>query len=297
MQTLPLQGFAKGPDVDNSSRFNEVGAGYFKTMGVPLIAGREFTQSDLKGGQKVAIVNETFAKKFTLGRNAVGTLMGDDGPKGTLDTEIVGLVQDAKYNDVKDAPPPLYFSPYMQDDQLGDMNFYVRTNADTGMTMTAIRKALAELDANLPIQDLRTMADQVKDNTSIDRMIGTLSTAFAVLATMLAAIGLYGVLAYTVSQRTREFGLRMALGADPSHVRFMVLKQVAIMTLIGGTAGVGITLYVGRLVESLLYQMKGRDPWVLVISVTLLAAIAMLAGLLPAIRASRIDPMKALRYE
>lgn len=295
--SVQVQGFAKGPDVDNSSRFNEVGAGYFKTMGVPLIAGREFTQSDLKGGQKVAIVNETFAKKFTLGRNAVGTLMGDDGPKGTLDTEIVGLVQDAKYNDVKDAPPPLYFSPYMQDDQLGDMNFYVRTNADTGMTMTAIRKALAELDANLPIQDLRTMADQVKDNTSIDRMIGTLSTAFAVLATMLAAIGLYGVLAYTVSQRTREFGLRMALGADPSHVRFMVLKQVAIMTLIGGTAGVGITLYVGRLVESLLYQMKGRDPWVLVISVTLLAAIAMLAGLLPAIRASRIDPMKALRYE
>lgn len=294
--SVQVQGFPKGPDVDNGSRFNEVGAGYFKTMGVPLIGGREFTQADVKGGAKVAIVNQAFAKKFNLGRDAVGKLMGSGGDD-KLDTEIVGLVQDAKYSEVKQVVPPLYFSPYMQDDQLGDMSFYVRSNADAGATMKAIQRVMAGIDHDLPLEDLRTMDDQVKQNVFLDRMISTLSTAFAILATILAAIGLYGVLAYTVAQRTREFGLRMALGADPARVRFMVLKQVAIMTIIGVIAGVGITLYVGKLVESLLYRMQARDPWVLTISVVLLAAIAMLAGLLPAIRASRIDPMKALRYE
>jgi len=293
---VQVQGFPKGPDIDNNSRFNEVGAGYFKTMGVPLIAGREFAHSDVKGGAKVAIVNEAFAKKFNLGRDAVGKLMSSDG-NDKLETEIVGLVQDAKYSQVKDAVPPLFFAPYTQDDQLGDMNFYVRSNLETGALMNAIRQAMADIDRDLPLQDMRTMTEQVKDNTALDRMISTLSMAFAVLATVLAAIGLYGVLAYTVSQRTREFGLRMALGADPARVRFMVLKQVAIMTAIGAPLGIGITLYVGKLVESLLFQMKGRDPWVLVASVVLLTVIALVAGLVPAIRASRIDPMKALRYE
>jgi predicted permease len=293
--SVQVQGFPKGPDVDNGSRYNEVGAGYFRTMGVPLIAGREFARADVKGAAKVSIVNEAFAKKFNLGRDAVGKLMSSDGD--TLDTEIVGLVEDAKYNDVKDAVPPLYFSPYMQDDQLGEMTFYIRSNADASATMKSIQRVMTDLDRDLPVQDLRTMDEQVRQNVFLDRMISTLSTAFAVLATVLAGIGLYGVLAYTVAQRTREFGLRMALGAAPSRVRFMVMKQVAIMTVIGGIVGVGITLYVGRLVQSLLYKMQGRDPWVLSVSVVLLAVIAMLAGLLPAIRASRIDPMKALRYE
>lgn len=292
---VQVQGFPKGPDVDNNSRFNEVGAGYFKTMGVPLISGREFTRADVKGAGKVAIVNEAFAKKFNLGRDAVGKLMASDGD--TLDTEIVGLVQDAKYSEVKDTVPPLFFSPYMQDDQVGEMSFYVRTSADPSATMKAIQTALAELDRDLPLEDLRTMAEQVKQNVFLDRMISTLSTAFAVLATLLAAIGLYGVLAYTVAQRTREFGLRMALGADPARVRFMVLKQVALMTLVGGTVGVVIVYNVGKLVESLLYKMTGSDPWVFGVSVALLVVIAMLAGLVPAMRASRIDPMRALRYE
>ncbi len=293
--SVQVQGFPKGPDVDNNSRFNEVGAGYFRAMGVPLIAGREFARADVKSAAKVAIVNEAFAKKFSLGRDAVGKLMASDGD--TLDTEIIGLVQDAKYNDVKDTVPPLFFAPYMQDDQLGEMTFYIRSNADPSATMKSIQRVMADLDHDLPVQDLRTMNEQVRQNVFLDRMISTLSTAFAILATVLAAIGLYGVLAYTVAQRTREFGLRMALGAAPSRVHFMVMKQVAIMTAIGASVGVGITLYVGTLVESLLYKMQGRDPWVLSVSVGLLAAIAMLAGLVPAIRASKIDPMKALRYE
>ncbi len=291
-----VQGFPKGPDVDNNSRFNEVGPGYFKTTGVPLIAGREFTRSDTAGAAKVAIVNEAFADKFKLGRNAVGKLMTSGGDD-TLDTEIVGLVKNAKYSEVKRQVPPLFFSPYMQDEHLGQMSFYVRTGLENGAAMREIERVMRSLDRDLPLENLRTMTEQVKQNVFLDRMISTLSTAFALLATVLAAIGLYGVLAYTVAQRTREFGLRMALGAAPSRVRSMVMKQVAMMTLIGVTAGAGITYYFGKVVESLLFEMQGRDPFVLVSSVVLLAVIALLAGFLPALRASRIDPMRALRYE
>lgn len=296
---VQVQGFPKGPDVDNNSRMNEVGAGYFKTMGIPLLSGREFTRSDIQKGPKVVIVNEAFAKKFNLGRDAVGKLMNGDGDD-KLDAEIVGLVQNAKYSEVKGEVPPLFFRPYAQDEQLSDMSFYVRTGTDVGQTMAAIRKALADIDHDLPLQDMRTMQEQVKDNTALDRMISTLSMAFAALATVLAAIGLYGVLAYTVSQRTREFGLRMALGADPARVRLMVLKQVAGMTIVGAVAGGALTFALIRSAksfESLLYKMEGRDPVVFTVSIALLAAIALAAGLVPAVRASRIDPMKALRYE
>jgi predicted permease len=294
--SVNVEGFPKGPDVDNNSRFNEVGAGYFKAMGDPLIAGREFSHSDIKDAAKVAIVNEAFADKFKLGRNAVGKLMAvDSGDK--LDTEIVGLVKNAKYSEVKKAVPPLFFSPYMQDKNLGEMSFYVRTGLESGAAMREIERVMKGLDRDLPLENLRTMTDQVKQNVFLDRMISTLSTAFAALATVLAAIGLYGVLAYTVAQRTREFGLRMALGAAPSRVRIMVMKQVAVMTVIGVSLGAGITYYFGKLVESLLFEMQGRDPVVLVSSIAVLSVIALVAGLLPAIRASRIDPMRALRYE
>lgn len=295
--SVNVEGFKNGPDVDNNSRFNEVGPGYFKTTGVPLVAGREFARSDVSGAAKVAVVNEAFAEKFKLGRNAVGKLMSPDSDVNKLDVQIVGLVKNAKYSEVKKTVPPLFFSPYMQDEHLGQMSFYVRTGLESGAAMKEIQRVMGGLDRDLPLENLRTMSDQVKQNVFLDRMISTLSTAFALLATVLAAIGLYGVLAYKVAQRTREFGLRMALGAAPSRVRMMVMKQVALMTLVGVSLGAGITYYFGRMVESLLFEMQGRDPVVLVSSVLLLAAIAMLAGLLPALRASRIDPMRALRYE
>ena len=294
--SVNVEGFPKGPDVNNGSRFNRVGPGYFKTTGVPLLAGREFTRADVLGAPKVTIVNEAFAEKFKLGRNAVGKLMSSDG-EDKLDMTIVGLVKNAKYSEVKGKIPPLFFAPYMQDEHLGDMSFYVRTGLDNGAAMREIERVMTSLDRNLPLENLRTMTEQVKQNVFLDRMISTLSTAFALLATVLAAIGLYGVLAYTVSQRTREFGLRMALGAAPGRVRAMVMKQVAIMTVIGVSIGAGLTYYLGKFAESLLFEMKGRDTVVLASSVALLAVIALAAGLLPAIRASRIDPMRALRYE
>ena len=293
---VQVQGFKTGPDIDNNSRYNEVGAGYFKTMGVPLIAGREFTRADNLKAPKVAIVNEEFARKFNLGREAVGKLIGS-GPDDKLDTEIVGLVQNAKYSEVKDKIPPLFFRPYAQDDGVGSVAVYVRTALDPEEFLATVPRVVARIDPNLPLEQLRTMPQQVRQNVFLDRFISLLSAAFACLATLLAAIGLYGVLAYTVAQRTREIGLRMALGAAPSRVRGMVLRQVAMMTLVGGAIGLGGAVWLARLAESLLYELKGHDPVVLVGAAVVLSIVALIAGFIPAHRASQVEPMHALRYE
>ncbi|HXI28222.1 MAG TPA: ABC transporter permease, partial [Vicinamibacterales bacterium] len=263
---VAVEGFDAGPDTDTNSRYNEIGPAYFSTLGIPLLAGREFTRADTFGAPKVAIVNEAFAKKFNLGRDVVGRHMSNDRGAGRapkLDMEIVGLVKNAKYSSVKNEIPPQFFLPYRQDERLGFINAYVRTGADPTPFMSSIPKAIARLDANLPVQRLRTLPEQVRENVFLDRFITVLSTAFASLATLLAAIGLYGVLAYTVSQRTREIGLRMALGAAPGRVRGMVLRQVGLMTIVGGAVGLAAAIGLGQLAQSLLFQMKGWDPLVL----------------------------------
>jgi predicted permease len=291
-----VQGFQSGPDIDSDSRFNQVGAGYFKTMGIPLISGREFTKDDALKTPHVAIVNEEFARKFNLGRDAVGKLMSSDG-NDELDTQIVGLVQNAKYSEVKDRIPPLFFRPWSQDDDIGAMAVYVRTSLDPEAFLPTLPRIVARIDPNLPLEDLRTMPQQVRQNVFMDRLISLLSAAFAALATLLAAVGLYGVLAYTVAQRTREIGLRMALGAEPGRVRGMVLKQVGLMTIVGGTIGLVAAQQLAKLAESLLYELKGQDAVVLVGAAVVLSLVALVAGLIPAHRASQIDPMRALRYE
>ncbi len=293
---VEVDGWKSGPDIDSNSRFNEVSAGYFKTLGVPVLSGREFTASDRLGTPKVAIVNEAFAKKFKLGRDAVGKHMAESGAK-INDVEIVGLVKDAKYNNVKDEIPPVYFTPWAQDSTTGFLNFYVRTAMEPRQIMRTIPALIAQLDPNLPVEDPKTLPRQVEENVYLDRMISTLSASFAALATLLAAIGLYGVLAYTVAQRTREIGVRMALGADAGRVRTMVLGQVGRMTLVGGLIGIVGALALEKTARSLLYGLEGHDPLVVTGSAVLLALVALGAGYLPARRASKIHPMQALRYE
>jgi predicted permease len=291
-----VQGFKHGPDIDANSRMNEVGPGYFRTLGVPLVAGREFTNADAVGSPKVVIVNEAFTKKFNLGRDAIGKFMGANGSDST-DMQIVGVVRDAKYDRVKREAPPIFIIPYRQDSTIGYLHFYVRTSGDPAPIVRAIPGVVRKLDPNLPVESLKTMTQQVKENVYLDRMISILSAGFALLATLLAAVGLYGVLAYSVAQRTREIGVRMALGADGSVVRRMVLRQVGMMTLVGGVIGIIAALGVGRWATSLLFQLEGHDPVVLVTSATVLVIVALAAGYVPALRASRIDPMQALRYE
>jgi predicted permease len=295
--SLVVEGFDAGPDTNTNASFNGVGPGYLRTMGIPLMAGREFTDADVFGAPKVAIVNQAFAKKFNLGDNPIGKRFGLGGQGNKPDIEIVGLAQDAKYSDVKREVPPQYYLPYKQEERLGYAYFYVRTATPPEQMLTTIPAVIRKLDAGLPLGDVMTMEQQIRENVTQDRLISTLSLGFALLATVLAAIGLYGVLAYTVAQRTREFGLRMALGADGGAVRGMVMKQVGRMAIIGGIVGLAIAIGVGRLAQSLLFELQGHDPIVLTLSTIALGAVALGAGLIPALRASKIDPMNALRYE
>jgi predicted permease len=298
-QTVRVEGFKSDENGNNSSSsLNGVGSRHFRAIGVTLLTGREFTDADDARAPKVAIVNETFARHFGLGTNPVGKHMALGGSDTLpLDIEIIGLVRDMKYASVKKEIPPVYFTPHRQMKRVSSMYFYVRTGSDPSAMLRSMSSVVQRLDPMLPVENLRTMPEEIRLNTFEDRMITTLASTFALLATLLASIGLYGVLAYSVAQRTREIGVRMALGADAGEVRMLVLRQVGMMVLVGGVIGLAGALALSKAAQSMLYQMSGADPAVMSASVVLLALVALAAGYVPALRASRVDPMQALRYE
>jgi ABC-type antimicrobial peptide transport system permease subunit len=220
-----------------------------------------------------------------------------------LDIEIVGFVQDAKYSDIKEEIPPQFFLPYRQVDPAvamivsGAMTFYVRSSVDSGQIAAGVTRISADLDRNLPVENLRSMAAQVRERAETDRLLARVSMGFAALATLLAAIGLYGVLAYSVAQRTPEIGVRLALGADGQRIRGMVLNHVGKMTIAGVAVGLGGAIVLGRLAAALLFNVEGTDPPIVVAAVAVVVLVSLAAALLPATRASRIDPSRALRWE
>jgi len=294
--SVSVQGFEAAPDADTNAQYNAVTPGFFRTLQMPLLSGRDFTDADLAGRPRVAIVNETFAEKFGLGGEIVGKRMAV-GSGDELDIEIVGLAKDAKYSEVKDDVPPQFFLSRYQEAELGFMTFYVRGRLAPDDMLTSISQVVASLDPNLPVEDLATLPDVIRDNTFLDRMIGMLSAGFALLATLLAATGLYGVLSYSVAQRTRELGVRQALGATPYRLRVMVLRQVGWMALIGGAAGLVFAVMLGRAAESVLFGLSGFEPSILAAAAASLGLVVLVAGYLPARRASSVDPLEALRYE
>lgn len=291
-----VEGYSTDPDIDRRANFNEVGVGYFRTLGMVLIRGREINSGDVLGTPKVAVVNEAFARRFNIEEATVGTHMRI-GSRGEHDIEIVGLVQDAKYSEVKQEVPPQYFLPYRQNENHGIMNFYVCAAGAPELLLPQIRQTVARLDANLPIDNLNTMEQQVVEHLAVDRLLSFLSGAFAAVATFLAAIGLYGVVAYAVAQRTREIGLRMALGADAMRVRRLVLRQVAFMAVPGALLGLALAASMGRIMTALLFELEGHDPTTFASGTLLVGAIAVTAGLIPAQLAASIDPLEALRSE
>jgi predicted permease len=296
------------PDDRAQPYMNQVSPNYFATLGVPIVAGRDFTMADnheVKHGPDaddfvptVVMINETFAKKYFAGRNPLGRHLGFGTDPGTpTDMEVIGVVKDIKYTNLRDEIPPQAFVPYMPSRFVGNMTVYVRTTGDPAALMNLIRSKVRDIDANLPIYDMRTTDDQIANSLAAERMIASLSTVFGFLATILAAVGLYGLMAYNVVQRTREIGIRMALGAAQTDVVWMVMRDVLLLVGVGVAVGIPASLGLARIVQSQLYGLSAHDPWTLMLATGGLAVVAAAAGYIPASRASRLDPTAALRYE
>ena len=283
------------------SRFNVVGPSFFSTLSIPVLAGREFNLADTTGAQLVAIVNERFTRDYGLGRDALGKHIQFGGPQAL---EIVGVVADAAYANVKAEVPAQLFVPRSASGGSGIFSmfggsayFYVRANVDPDALLRMIPRVVASIDATLPVGNVITMRRQAQDNIFLDRLVTILSTSFAGLAALLAASGLYGVLAYGVTQRTRELGLRLALGAEPANLRALVLRQVALWAVMGIAVGGCAALGLGRLAESLLYGLTAFDVRAVAAAAVTLSLVMLAAAYFPARRASRIAPMDALRNE
>jgi predicted permease len=271
-------------------------------MNIPLVAGRVFTEQDENGKSKIAIINEWLARKyFGEPKNALGQLMArGSGSDVKFDIEIVGVVGDTKHQQLRADILPTVYRPFFQDEdhpQAGFMQYYVRTWQAPEAAETTLRHAVQQTSPKLVIDTMRTMDEQIGDNISNDRLVAMLALSFGFLATVLAAIGLYGVLAYVTAQRTREIGIRIALGADRGDVLRMVIAQGLKLAISGVTVGVLSSLALGRILSGFLYGVSPTDPMTIVGVAVLLTLVALLASYLPARRATRVDPMVALRYE
>lgn len=293
---IHVDGFASGPNADNNSRLNHVGPGFFSKLGMPLVAGREFTDADTMAAPKVAVVNEAWVAHFSPERDPVGLRFGTGGAE-TRDITVVGVVKNAKYNNLRAEIPRLFHLPYRQVEQVGRLSFYVHSALPAEQTAAQIRRVIAGMDPDLPVESLQTFESRIRDNIRGDHVTLQLAAVFALLATLLAMLGLYGVVAFGVARRTREIGIRMAMGADATAIRGLVFAEVALILVIGGVLGVPGALAVGRLAESQLYGVEANDPMVVSGSVIALVAAAALAAWLPARRAARVNPIEALRYE
>ncbi len=283
---------------DRHVNYDAVSPNYFSTMRVPLLAGREFNPGDTATSAKVAIINEAMAKEFFAKRNPIGVhLAMGSGNDIKFDIEVVGVVKDAKESHVRDAERPYFYRPYSQFGKLFGMSFYVRSQQDPLLIANTLRETVRGADANLPVYDLKTVERVVDEDLFAERVIAGLSAAFGGLAALLAALGIYGVLAYLVVQRTREIGIRVALGAAARHVRGLVFKEVGWMVVAGAVVGLPLAYGLARLSESLLYGVHASDVPVYVASLAIIFVVALAACYIPSRRATRIDPIVALRYE
>jgi predicted permease len=295
---ISVEGYTPKSGESMNSRMDHVGPRYFSTVGIPILMGREIEAQDSSGGPRAAVINQTFARRFFPNTNPIGKHVRDTYSGNPTDLQVVGVVADAKYNSLREKEVARLYAPYFNPMwKENEAVFEVRTFADPSMVSASIRQVVQSTNAAIPPIEMRTMAGLVDDSLQTDRFVKQLSEAFGILAMILAAIGLYGVMAYTVARRTREIGIRMALGAEPGRIRKQVLRETLTLVLIGIPIGVPIAVLVAYLVRSMLFGLAVADPVTLVIATLVLLTAAVLAGLLPARRASRVDPMVALRYE
>ena len=311
--TITVEGYQAKPGEQMNPYCNSISPRYFRTMGIPVVAGREFdardegavpkptdpNQNDGRGnGYRHAIVNQSFAKRFFGDRSPIGRHIGFGGNPGTpTPLEIVGVVRDSKYTGVRDDVPQQVFFPLLEERTPSSVVVYVRATGDPTSAFGSAQRTMHDLDSNVPVYNLRTLERQIDRSLLVERFIATLSTAFGVLATVLAVIGLYGVMAYTVARRTREIGVRMALGAVQGDVVWLVMREVLVLVGTGVAIGLAAAWGMNRVVGSVLYGVSASDPLTIAGASAVLAIVALVAGYVPARRATRVNPVLALRYE
>jgi predicted permease len=290
--TVPGMPEVKGQEL----KHNVVGNGYFKTMQIPLLEGRTFGPQDTATSQKVGVISELTARTRFPAGSPIGRRYHIGGLDSPFEMEVIGVVKDVKFGSLDEKPDQVdYVSSAQRPDYLND--FEVRYTGDFATISTAVQQAIHSVDRNIPITRVTTLDEQVSRSYSRQRTVAQLSTCFGLLAVFLSAVGIYGLLSYTVNLRTNEIGIRMALGAGRGDVRWLVMREIVTMVALGVVLGVPATIAGGRLIANLLFGLKGADTVSILTSVGILLTVAVLAGYLPARRASSVDPMRALRYE
>jgi predicted permease len=275
---------------------NATGVGFFQTMGIPIVAGRSFGPQDTASSQKVAIINQALARTRFPNMNPVGKRFHTDNGTGDW-VQIVGVCGDTRYANLRDPAPPQFFMPYVQQQEVGGLNYAIRTQLSPDQLIPALRAVVQKVDRDLPIIDIRTQREQIDANMQIERTFATLTSGFGVLALALACVGIYGIMAYSVANRRNEIGIRLALGAQPGQVRGMILCESTWLAIAGIAVGASAALGLTRLVKSMLYGIQPYDPLTMAGGVFILLAVALAASWIPARRAAGVQPMEALRHE
>jgi predicted permease len=293
--TVAIPGYRPGPDEDMEINFNAVDAGYFRTLGIRLVRGRPFSGADGAASPLVAIVNETMARRHWAGQDPVGRMMGF-GERGPFNVQVVGVAPDAKYRTLREEPGPSFYLPLAQM-YSGELTLHARTASSGSAFPSLLRHELAALDSRLALSNIRTLDDQLDRAISRERVAANLLTAFGVLALVLSAVGLAGLMAYNVAQRTREFGVRLALGASPLEIRHIVLRRGLALVAAGAIVGAAGSVAATRAIAALLYGVRPFDAMTIAATAALLGGVALLACDVPARRAARLDPVAALRTE
>jgi predicted permease len=293
--SMGVEGHEAKDGEDMQAFMNALSPRYFETMGIPILEGRDFRRGDAREEATVAIVNQKFARHFFGDKSAVGRHIGfGTGPGSKLGIEIIGVVADSLYEGPREGVRRQVFIPNWG---RGGVTFYMRTTEASSAAFNLVRSEVKRLDAGMPVYEMKTLQGQLDETLLSDRLIAMLSAGFGLLATLLASIGLYGVMAFIVARRRKELGIRLALGAEPHGLVWLIMKEVLLLLVIGLAVGIPSAIALGRYVSSQLYGIQPGDPWIAVSTVVLLTVVSTVAGMIPARRASRIDPILALRYE
>ncbi|MCI0389447.1 MAG: ABC transporter permease [Acidobacteria bacterium] len=294
---ISVPGFAHQSEEDGLITVNWVGPNYFETMGIPLVVGRAFTPGDNEQAPRIAVISESVARYYFPNENPVGRRINISRPPEGGECEIVGVVKDAKFQSLRQENQRLVYLAHLQGPPWRLMTFALRTAGDPAGLIAAVRHEVRAAGEDIPMTHVKTLVAQIDESLAQERLVASLSGFFGLLALLLSCVGLYGIMAYTVARRTREIGIRLALGAQPGNVLWLVMRETLLLVLIGVATGLPAALATTRLISTLLFELTANDPLTIALATSLLIAVAALAGYLPARRAARVDPMVVLRQE